>query len=133
MLSWKDRWSTYRRRMLWYLVLGLLLVLAPADLARPVRLFLSLAAGGVALALMGVNATWLWQFSRCERVPPRLLWLDFGLGVLGALVATLGLATGHRMIYEIGALMAMAGVGCALLAHESNCRFQLCRLEPRQR
>ena len=135
MLAYKAKtvWTIYRRRMLWYLALVLLVTVGPQALVRPLRLYLCLSAGAVVTAFVGLNPTWLWQFSRCERVPPRLLWLDFGLGVLGALVATLGLATGHRMIYEIGALMAMAGVDCALLAHESNCRFQLCRLEPRQR
>lgn len=129
MLSWKHRWSTYRRRTLWYLALVLLVILVPGELVRPVRLYLSLAVGAVVLAFMGVNTTWFWRFSCRAPVSRGFLWFDFGLCALGAMTATLGLAMEHMLVFQFGALIAMAGVDCALWAHESNRRFLLYRQE----
>ena len=129
MLAYKAKtvWTIYRRRMLWYLALVLLVTVGPQALVRPLRLYLCLSAGAVVTAFVGLNPTWLWQFSRRDPVSRRVFWFDFGLCALGVATAMLGLLLAREWGMQIGALMALAGADCALLAHESNGRFLLAR------
>ncbi|OIQ80207.1 hypothetical protein GALL_380420 [mine drainage metagenome] len=129
MLAYKAKpaWSIYRRRMLWYLALVLLVVGGPEALVRPLRLYLCLSAGAVVMAFIGLNPTWFWQFSRRDPVSRRVFWFDFGLCALGEATAMLGLLLAREWLMHIGVLMALAGADCALLAHESNGRFLLAR------
>lgn len=111
--------------MLWYLALLLLVTVGPQALVRPLRLYLCLSAGAAVTAFIGLNPTWLWQFSRRDPVSRRAFWFHFGLCALGLATAMLGLLLAREWIMQIGVLVALAGVDCALLAHESNGRFQL--------
>lgn len=127
MRPWKQRWWIYRPRIAWYVASLLFCLLAPGDLAGPVRFYLGFTVFTVVIAFLGVDPTFFWQIRESGRVPKGFAWVHGTIGGVGAAAAGLGLVLGNDTLYCYGVVGIVVGVDCALWAREVNCRH---RLEP---
>ena len=124
MRSWPPWSRIYRPRIVWLVVL-LLVLLAPSDRGAPAKCHLAYTIVRAVLALIGMDPTLFWECRESGEVPAGFARFDAVIGLAGVTAATAGLACGSHGLYPGGALAIVFAVDNTLWRRAVRCRHEL--------